>query len=140
MQLAECFHILFSVPFQGTRPAPSRQSSLRIVTFFLSWSGRDLRYLRFLKNDPAFHTSIHAVDAKDGTDGKDASQKEPKRRYGPRELKVVMSKRRHMDSVENQDTRAKKAKGKAAPAKKSRPVQLLSFSGQLCDSQQELFV
>ena len=63
-----------------------------------------------------------ADDAKDGTDGKDASQKEPKRRYGPRELKVVMSKRRHMDSVENQDTRAKKAKGKAAPAKNSRPV------------------
>ena len=60
-----------------------------------------------------------ADDAKDGTDGKDASQKEPKRRYGPREPKVTMSKRRHADSVENQDTRAKKAKGKAAPAKKS---------------------
>ena len=63
-----------------------------------------------------------ADDAKDGTDGKDASQKEPKRRYEPREPKAAMSKRRHADSVENQDTRAKKAKGKAAPAKKSRPV------------------
>ena len=64
----------------------------------------------------------NADDAKDGTDGKDASQKEPKRRYGPRKPKAAMSKRSHADSVENQDTRAKKAKGKAAPAKKSRPV------------------
>ena len=61
-------------------------------------------------------------DAMDGTDGKDASQKEPKRRYGPRELKAAMLKRRHTDPVENQDARAKKAKGKAAPAKKSRPA------------------
>ena len=61
-------------------------------------------------------------DAMDGTDGKDASQKEPKRRYGPREIRAAMSKRRHRDSVEKQDTGAKKAKGKAAPAKKSRQV------------------
>ena len=70
-------------------------------------------------------------DAKDGTDGQtdnvlpensDASQEEPQRRYAPREPKAAMSKRRHMDSVEKQDTGDKKAKGKAAPAKKSRPV------------------
>ena len=41
---------------------------------------------------------------------------------GPREPKAAMSKRRHTDSVEEQDTGAKKAKRKAAPAKKSRPV------------------
>ena len=63
-----------------------------------------------------------ADDAKDGTDAKDASQNEPKRRHGPREPKAAMPKRRHTDSVENKDTRAKRAKGKAALAKKSRPV------------------
>ena len=63
-----------------------------------------------------------AVDSKDGTDGEGASQKEPKRRYGPREPKAAMPKRRHTDSVENKDTRAKRAKGKAALAKKSRSV------------------
>ena len=63
-----------------------------------------------------------ADDAEDGTDGKDASQKEPKRRYGPREPKAAMSKRRHADSVENQDTRAKKATCKAAHKKTSRPL------------------
>ena len=36
-------------------------------------------------------------DATDGTDGKDASRKEPKRRYGPRKPKAAMSKRRHTD-------------------------------------------
>ena len=82
-------------------------------------------------------------DAKDGTDGKrdarqedegvdqtddvqpeisDASRKEPKRRYRPREPKAAMSKRRQTDSVENQDTLAKKTKNKAAPAKKSGPM------------------
>ena len=61
-------------------------------------------------------------DAMDGTDGKDASQKEPKRRYEPREPKAAMSKHRHTDSVENEDTRSKKSKGKAALAKKSRSV------------------
>ena len=51
-----------------------------------------------------------------------ASQKEPQRHYGPREPKAAISKCCLPDSVENQDTGAKKAKGKAAPAKKSRPV------------------
>ena len=72
-----------------------------------------------------------ADDAKDGTDGQtdnvmpensDASQEDPNRRYGPREPKAAMSKRRHTDSVEKQDSGAKKAKSKAAPAKKARPV------------------
>ena len=71
------------------------------------------------------------VDARDGTDGQtvdvlpeidDASQKEPKRRYGSKEPKAATSKRRQKDSVEKQDTGAKKAKSKAAPAKKLRPV------------------
>ena len=87
------------------------------------------------------------VDARDGTDGQtvdvlpeidDASQKEPKRRYGSKEPKAATSKRRQKDSVEKQDTGAKKAKSKAAPAKKLRPAQFLSLSGQLCESQQEL--
>ena len=67
----------------------------------------------------------------DGTDGQtvdvlpeidDASQKEPKRRYGSKEPKAATSKRRQEDSVEKQDTGAKKAKSKAAPAKKLRPA------------------
>ena len=70
-------------------------------------------------------------DAKGGTDGQtdnllpefsDASQKEPKRRYGAREPKSATSKRRQTDSVEKQDSGAKKAKSKAAPAKKLRPA------------------
>ncbi len=70
-------------------------------------------------------------EARDGTDGQtvdvlpeinDASQKEPKRRYGSKEPKAATSKRRQKDSVEKQDTGAKKAKSKAAPAKKLRPV------------------
>ena len=52
----------------------------------------------------------------------DASQKEPKRRYGSKEPKAATSKRRQKDSVEKQDTGAKKAKSKAAPAKKLRPA------------------
>ena len=71
------------------------------------------------------------ADARDGTDGQtvdelpemnDASQNEPKRRYGSKEPKAATSKRRQKDSVEKQDTGAKKAKSKAAPAKKLRPV------------------
>ena len=66
------------------------------------------------------------ADARDGTDGQtvdelpemnDASQNEPKRRYGSKEPKAATSKRRQKDSVEKQDTGAKKAKSKAAPAK-----------------------
>ena len=52
----------------------------------------------------------------------DASQKEPKRRYGSKEPKAATSKRRQKDSVEKQDTGAKKAKSKAAPAEKLRPA------------------
>ena len=48
----------------------------------------------------------------------DTSQNEPKRRYGSKEPKAATSKRRQKDSVEKQDTGAKKAKSKAAPAKK----------------------
>ena len=71
------------------------------------------------------------ADARDGTDGQtvdelpemnDASQNEPKRRYGSKEPKAATSKRRQKDSVEKQDTGAKKAKSKAAPAKKLRPA------------------
>ena len=71
------------------------------------------------------------ADARDGTDGQtvdvlpeinDASQKEPERRYGSKEPKAATSKRRQKDSVEKQDTGAKKAKSKAAPAKKLRPA------------------
>ena len=71
------------------------------------------------------------ADARDGTDGQtvdelpemnDASQNEPKRRYGSKEPKAATSKRRQKDSVEKQDTGAKKAKSKAPPAKKLRPV------------------
>ena len=73
------------------------------------------------------------TDARDGTDGQtvdtlpeinDASKKEPKRRYGSKESKSATSKRRQKDSVEKQDTGpgAKKAKSKAAPSKKLRPV------------------
>ena len=71
------------------------------------------------------------ADARDGTDGQtvdvlpeinDASQKEPERRHGSKEPKAATSKRRQKDSVEKQDTGAKKAKSKAAPAKKLRPA------------------
>ena len=41
---------------------------------------------------------------------------------GSKEPKAATSKRRQKDSVEKQDTGAKKAKSKAAPAKKLRPV------------------
>jgi hypothetical protein len=52
----------------------------------------------------------------------DASQNEPKRCNGSKEPKAATSKRRQKDSVEKQDTGAKKAKSKAAPAKKMRPA------------------
>ena len=85
----------------------------------------------FSSRRESINQSINLSKDKDGTDGQtdnvlpensDASQEEPQRRYAPREPKAAMSKRRHMDSVEKQDTGDKKAKGKAAPAKKSRPV------------------
>ena len=75
----------------------------------------------------SIHPSIH----QDGADGQtvdelpemnDASQNKPKRRYGSKEPKAATSKRRQKDSVEKQDTGAKKAKSKAAPAKKLRPA------------------
>ena len=73
------------------------------------------------------------AQSRDGTDGQtvdelpemnDASQNEPKRRYGSKEPKAATSKRRHKDFAEKQDTGpgAKKAKSKAAPSKKLRPV------------------
>ena len=54
--------VLFSVPFQGTRPGTRGTSSVNLgsgfVTFFLSWSGSDFRYLQFLKFDPVFVRSL----------------------------------------------------------------------------------
>ena len=85
----------------------------------------------FSSRRESINQSINLSKDKDGTDGQtdnmlpevsDASPKEPKRRYGAREPKAATSKRRQTDSVEKQDTGAKKAKSKAAPAKKLRPV------------------
>ena len=54
-------HLLTSASIQPRLAPPSR---LRLVTFFLSWSGRDFRYLQFLKIWSGIHATPRTSPAK----------------------------------------------------------------------------